>query len=815
MLGSSFRARLPLTISWLGCAALVVLVLLTGHSDAVDAIQDNAAFPAGPVAASGIGQTFVSRYPNLHAVEVRWIVSDDLQAPSASRAVMHLYRAGDTREIATAALLLRDIRHNEYSKFVFAPLPDSEGASFHFTIDVPTAEIQRGYLSLWTSGEDSYADGQMIMQAATDRDLDFRTYYEPDAPMLLWALVRMLTQYGAALLIALPALLIPGVGLLLLANQWRGLDGWALAGAAGLALLSAASLVQIILPVPAGAMVLALGGVAIAWRAWRAVRGCRRREFGSSFRTSSSTPGACGRPDPSLRDSSLELASPAKPHSILALALFFLLAFAVSLLQIRDVQVPLWVDSTTHAGIIQTLLVNGRLPADNFYHLGYDATAALVTQLTGLSVPQTMLLLGQLLVLQVGLSVFALTRRLLASNTVGIAGAVAVWFLSPTPSYFVTWGRYPLLMGSAILPLALYAAIELIESPHWNRRAIGFAPAGFAAVCLAGLAFAHVRLAAFYGVFITVYLLYFYLCRTGKDRRRHSLFRMTIILGAGVAFGLAWLALLLLRGLSWQAVLFQSSRLSSPDLAGAVAVLALHHGPALWLLASAGLVVGILRREASALICLAWFTALLAIAALPPDKIGGEYLSPGLVLLMLYLPAAILAAEVIHWLYDRWAMGSAAARAAWRLALIVVALSGARDMVSIVNPATVLFSSSDEQAMEWIKDNTPAQAKFLVNSFLWTSTDYALADGGGWIPYVAGRPIVWQKRRSSPTIAAGGADFIYLGWRSGVRTRAEFACQPDRYRLVYNQGGVAIFQVDGDDKPLDTVPSRFACDLQG
>src|SRR5512146_2172980 len=102
----SFRARLPLAIDWLGCAALVLLVLLTGHSDAVDAIQDNAAFPAGALGPSGIGQTFVSRSPRLHAIEVRWIVSDVLPAPSASRAVMHLYRAGDAREIATATLLL-------------------------------------------------------------------------------------------------------------------------------------------------------------------------------------------------------------------------------------------------------------------------------------------------------------------------------------------------------------------------------------------------------------------------------------------------------------------------------------------------------------------------------------------------------------------------------------------------------------------------------------------------------------------------------------------------------------------------------------
>ncbi len=814
-MGPSFRARFPHLVNWLGCAALLLLALLTGRSDAVDAIQDNAAFPAGELAPRGIGQTFVSRYPRLHAIEVRWIVSDDLQAPSASRAVMHLYRAGDTHEIAAAALPLSAIRHNEYGKFVFAPLPDSEGASYYFKIDVAPAEIQRGYLSLWTSGEDSYADGQMYMQVATDRDLDFRTYYEPDAAMLLWALARMLMQYGTALLIASLALLLPGAAFLVLVKQSGGLDGWALAGAAGLAMLSAVSLVQIFLPVPAGAIVLALAGIVVARRA---VLYCSSRGFSLSR--------ACGLPDfRSLRDfGSLELGSPAKlccksssrrlglpEFEVPTLGLLFLLALAVSLLQIRDVQIPLWVDSVTHAGTIQNLLVNGRLPADNLYHFGYHATAALLTQLTGLSIPQTMLLLGQMLVLQVGLSVFALTRRLLASTGAGLVAAIAVWFLSPTPSYFVTWGRYPLLMGAAILPLALYAAVELVELPHWNRRAIGFA-----AVCFAGLVFAHVRLAAFYVVFV-VCLLYLHIRRAAASdrRRRYSLFQMVIALGAGATFGLAWFALLLLRGLNWQTVLSQSVRLSSPDLAGALTVLSSHHGPALWLLASLGLLVGILRRTTSALVCLAWYTALFAVAALPPDKVGGEYLSPGLVLLMLYLPAAILAAEVIHWLYDRWGMGSGAVRAAWATALIVVALIGARDMVSIVNPATVLFSSSDERAMEWIKEKTPMQAKFLVNSFLWTPIDYAVADGGAWIPYLTGRPIVWRQMQTGAPVTAADAGFIYLGWRNGVRTRDEFACQPERYRLVYNQGGVAIFQVNGADQPLDAVPSPFACDLQG
>ncbi|MBI4787815.1 MAG: hypothetical protein HY782_12285 [Chloroflexi bacterium] len=741
--------------SLLGGICLVLLTALTGHSDAIDprTIQDNAAVPVFASAGPGVvGQTFVSHYPRLHAIQVRWIVPADFVSSPRATITLHLREnPAASTDLAAAIIGLDEVRNNAFSKFVFAPIQNSRARSLYFLLDL--GEVESDALGFWSSAGDDYPDGQLFLNGvAADRDLVFRAYYEPDAPLVLGALQDAFARFGWGLAVALFVFVVIGLAVI-----WIGdlplIAAATLAMGAGLAILSALSLLLLFLPMPGTLAISATLGVVLIVALARAFFAVKRASVRFDW-----------------------LAA--------MLGAVALLAAMVGLAQIRDLPVPLWIDSGTHAESIRHLLEQGRLPASQFYHMGFQAATAALVRLAGLAIPQAMLLMGPLLIVQTGLSVFALSRRLSASALAGLVAAAGIWFLSPTPSYFTTWGRYPLLLGGALLPLALFFAVEWLDAPRFDARRFSLA-----LVTFGGLAFAHVRLTVFYIVFVVVYAL---LCSTQHQRGRR-LARVGLVGAIGLLFGILWLALLTLRGLSWQVILQGPTAPIPIDISTATAVVLSHHGPVFYLLAALAAVVAIVRRTRVARVALAWYASLGLISLSPLNR---ALITADLVILMGYLPAALIIGDAAHHLTE-W-MKSAAARIIWAAAIAITVILGARDVVSVVNPATVLFTDADAAAITWIRANTRADAKFLVNSFLWTDKDFVPSDGGMWIPYSAGRSIDYAHS-SQPNveqeIAGRGIDYIYLGRRAGVLTRADFACQPDRYMLVYREDGIDIYRV--------------------
>jgi hypothetical protein len=182
--------RLGAIASFAFALGLVLLIAFTGNSDSIDSwnVQDTAALPAGNLDdAHTVGQTFRSHYARLHAIQVRWIVTRDAEfAPSGQITLHILRRIDDPTDVATASIATSDIRHNEYGKFVFAPIADSADENFYFWLDASQAGIQRGYLSVWSSVADDYPADQLYIDGQpARRDLVFRAFYNPDG-LMLW-----------------------------------------------------------------------------------------------------------------------------------------------------------------------------------------------------------------------------------------------------------------------------------------------------------------------------------------------------------------------------------------------------------------------------------------------------------------------------------------------------------------------------------------------------------------------------------------------------------------------------------------------------
>jgi hypothetical protein len=79
----------------------------------------------------------------------------------------------------------------------------------------------------------------------------------------------------------------------------------------------------------------------------------------------------------------------------------------------------------------------------------------------------------------------------------------------------------------------------------------------------------------------------------------------------------------------------------------------------------------------------------------------------------------------------------------WRsllpIPILILALLAAPQIQSVVSDETIIATDADWAAADWIRDNTPADARFLVNAGHWHLGTWRGLDGGYWLPLTAGR----------------------------------------------------------------------------
>lgn len=415
----------------------------------------------------------------------------------------------------------------------------------------------------------------------------------------------------------------------------------------------------------------------------------------------------------------------------------------------------MWGDSYQHAMITQLMLDNGGLfsswaPYTPYATLtvqfGFSSVAAALAWVTGANAVQATILAGQLLNAAAALALYPLALRLAGgSRWAGLAAVLTAGLLAPLPGIYVNWGRYAQLAGQVVLPAAMALTWDLAA----GRR--GWRPAALVGAVVAGMALCYYRMAFFYAAFVGVLLLFWGL-PTWRLRWREWL-------GA-----LAWLAV----AAATTAVLFVpwALNVATSQLAATVGEAAVVGTPLdyvradygawrllgdympAWLLAASGAAVlwALLRREWM-LPGLALWGALLAgyMATSLFGVPGAVMLQSFSVLIAIYIPVALacgwLAAALVGLLprqepapARRWAAALPAA------ALALLALWGGARQLRILDPAYILVTRPDVKAMGWIAAHTPPGARFLVHGFdVYGGTSVVGADGGWWIPLLAGR----------------------------------------------------------------------------
>lgn len=613
-------------------------------------------------------------------------------------------------------------------------------------------------------------------------------------------------------------------------------------------------------------VVVAAAAGLLPWRMARADPGASRRRRG-----------ACGQ---------------AKATTVLALFIV-LVAGILRFRDARGLVATPWVDGFHHTVIVQLFLDQGGLPhdyrpyvaADRFdYHFGFHAVCAAVSWIADVEPRRSVLWMGQLLASLAPLSMLLLARLLglgqFGALIAAILPAVWLWF----PAYFLSWGRYTQLCGLLLLTTLLWTLRWALAGSLTVRGRLRLPRFMTAAVLAGGLVLTHYRVTVFFG--LAAGLLAFPL--RGMRRR---LGRLAIIGALALVVVSPWLR----HGLGPALVGFMGMAAPAGGTEAAVTVqaapawiLTQHHG-GFWLrLAALGLLWAVLFGRRGAWALLVWSAGALILTRADFWGPARSWALPEFaVAISWWLVIAVgcgWLAELATDLLQRWdataawavvlltsflvvawlgrgadwnaqaegvvAMVAAAAglallgrrpppiaggshpRVRWRFGFaLTLLLIGAAQMPGVLNETTVLLRPVELAAADWIRANTPPDARFYINQTAWNQGAYRGVDGGYWLPLTAGRsaslpPAVYalhdavtvraaQARAARLTASepmtdreiedlldGAAANWVYVGPGSAALERGML--QADRFdrmaglRLRYRRDGVSVYQrIDG------------------
>jgi len=163
--------------------------------------------------------------------------------------------------------------------------------------------------------------------------------------------------------------------------------------------------------------------------------------------------------------------------------------------------------------------------------------------------------------------------------------------------------------------------------------------------------------------------------------------------------------------------------------------------------------------------------------------------------IVLFLPTAMLVAELFISAID-WSPFEKldAVKTAVVLVFFAVLVGwGIWEMRSVINTATVLAMDADLEAIEWIDDNLPADARFLINVAHWQYGSYRGVDGGWWITPLTNR------MTSLPNGLYGMGDQDYVNQVNAVAAQINnvVGCSAEFWDLLSEEDWTYIYLTQG------------------
>ena len=432
----------------------------------------------------------------------------------------------------------------------------------------------------------------------------------------------------------------------------------------------------------------------------------------------------------------------------LILALVFLVVIVWRFYQIREVVLPLWVDSVHHVQIVVLFLENGGIPESLepimpvpfYYHYAFHAIAAIFSFFSRLSPPQAVLFLGQVLNAAVALAVYRLGKALWGGWRRAVLSAILVAFVTQMPAYYVTWGRYTLLTGMLLLPLAMAAALDIVNKGVKKTRVISFG------VLTAGILLTHYFAAALLAIFLIILGIQVLVGNMRNETRPMWSTWLPLLLGAmsGLLIAGPWLYRMWgyaqqgVEVVSIQPSLDAIDELYFPEyLTYLWRLLGPDRNQAMLFAALPGLMISLFRKRTRVF---GVWTIVLSVLSLPVGFYVAPF-RPDHAAIVLFLPTALLVAELLVSIID-WSPIEKLTTIKIVVVMIIFAVLvswGIYETRTVINSATVLATRDDLEALNWIEDHTPPEARFGINVTHWQYGSYRGVDGGWWITPLTAR----------------------------------------------------------------------------
>jgi hypothetical protein len=241
-----------------------------------------------------------------------------------------------------------------------------------------------------------------------------------------------------------------------------------------------------------------------------------------------------------------------------------------------------------------------------------------------------------------------------------------------------------------------------------------------------------------------------------------------------------------------------------------------------------GVIWGLLNKQKVAAVIMGWVVLLFLIANLDALNLpGGSFVNNSSVTIMLFMPLSIMAGYLLEQIYTLWrrilnGRGRYLFALVFTIMPIVVSLLGSQQMISILNPATLLSRQEDLAAIKWIDENILDDNVILINPFSWGYGLFSGNDGGGWIPALAGNqtmppPVLYGlgsdtkksninqicqeviRFGSSPDelwkyLIENNLNYIYIGARGGYISPNALASNP-HFEALYHQDNTWFFHI--------------------
>lgn len=524
----------------------------------------------------------------------------------------------------------------------------------------------------------------------------------------------------------------------------------------------------------------------------------------------------------------------------LLLGIVFVATLSARLFMVRNIDYPLWTDSYHHTLITQLIADSGKVPSsyepyapihDFTYHFGFHALAAWFHWLSGIAIPRSVVLVGQIINALVVPTCYLLAKYMTCDDKAGLVAALVTGLLSHLPALFVNWGRYPQLCGQMLLPILMLLILLALDQQTIGRASV------LAVLGAAALFLIHIRVFLFFVAFAGLAFV-FQCIDAWRSREFERIKRLSFCILLMACIGLVilfpWL-LRFLRGFGMTVIhdLAQGYQVERDSLYfqwRTRNLIVVGMSPVWLALAAVGGLWGALKQRFHIYLLLLWIVSLFLAAN--THLVGLMPLFPSdVVIILIYLPAAVL----IGYLASEWIkLGIALCRKyanqvlcklRWGVSviLILISLYGMYYTMNLIAPQNSFVRAEDLVAMRWIEQNVSEDALFYINTHFWTPAVAHGLDAGYWIPFLTGRQTVIPPE----TYASDGSEsymklvnerayalvksntpeqlwsvmrvfdvtHVYIGKREVYLTPSFFVDTNEYFHKLYEQDGVWIFEV--------------------